>query len=146
MKKLGSAGSSAAKQLAPFDEINNLTEQSGGGTDYDFSWLEDRKVPGVEALNNLLDKLIAKLPQFNELMIKAGETVNKFSDYLLKAFTYVDENGVSIKEKVSTLATGFADGLNTLIETIDWTQLGQAIGAGLDLFITGLHDVIYGID
>ena len=34
---------------------------------------------------------------------------------------------------MATLAEGIADGFNRLVELINWTQLGQAIGAGLDL-------------
>lgn len=131
----GGAAEEAKKQLAAFDELNVLQDNKssgGGGGGAEQPSVEFGDVPEMEeyatwgeAFGALLDRLIAKLPAFNELMGKAADSINKFSANLLEMFT-----ADGIQEKVTTLATGIAEGFNTLLHGVNWDQLGQSIGAG----------------
>lgn len=51
-----------------------------------------------------------------------------------------------ILDKVKAIGQELAAALNNLVNQIDWTQLGSALGAGLNLALAGLVAFLYGFD
>ena len=137
----GGAAADAAKTIAAFDELNVLNGPksggggSSGGTEIgiDFPDLEeaDEFTSWGEVFSNILDKLIAKLPTFNDLLQGVAEKINTFSGKVLEMFNFP-----GVDEKLAQLGSGLADSFNNMWDTIDWTQLGGSVGAALDGLFT----------
>lgn len=134
LEATGAAAKEAKKQLASFDELNVLQGQDagGGGASSEIA-PEFGEIPEVEkfsswgeAFSDILDKIIAKLPSFNNAMENAAMKINDFSKNFNEMLEY---NGV--QGKIATIASGLAEGFNTLTDTIDWYQLGQSVGLGI---------------
>ena len=147
---VGSAAKEAKKQLASFDELDILHENDtsgSGGVDWgattfgDLGDLKQYKSWG-EWFSDWLDRCIAWLPTFHSWMLKAAEAINAFNRNLYDMFHYIDENGISVQDKVSTLAKGLADGFNLLVEKIDWSLMGHALGAGINTALNFLNNFI----
>lgn len=132
----GGAAEDAAKTIAAFDELNVLNGPKGGGgsgsgdgSGIVFPEMEEPEALGSwgEVFSNILDKLLAKIPTFNETLEGMAEKINNFSANLLGAFDFP-----GVDEKLMQLGTGLAASFNNMWETIDWTQLGASIGATID--------------
>lgn len=133
----GGAAEEAAKTIAAFDELNVLNgpKSGGGGGSGDneigatFPDLEEADEFGSwgEVFSNILDKLIAKLPTFNELLQNIAEKINAFTGNVLEMFNFP-----GVDEKIAQLGTGLAASFNNMWDTIDWTQLGGSVGAAVD--------------
>ena len=151
LEATGAAAEEARRQLMGFDELNVVSKDNsggGGGSASTESKPEFGEIPDTtkfnswgEAFSSLLDKLIAKLPSFEKACLKAADAINKFSANLLEMFTY---DGV--QDKVATLATGLANSLNKLVDAVDWNQLGQAFGAGIQTALNFLHSFLFTFD
>lgn len=138
-KAAGGAAADAAKTIAAFDELNVLNGDKGGGgggSDEEgailFPDIEEGEEFATwgEAFSDLLDKLIAKIPAFDDVLQKIAEKMNKFSENVIEMFTFP-----GVQEKVSTLAAGIAESFNHFFDTINWENLGRAIGAGIQTAI-----------
>lgn len=146
LEATGGAAEEAKKQLAGFDELNVLQDNSSGGgggasteSKPEFGEIPETKEYATwgEAFSALLDKMIAKLPALHQALLNAADGINRFSANLLEMFTY---DGV--QDKVSTLASGIAEGLNGMVDRINWNQLGQALGAGIETALNFLTTFI----
>lgn len=137
IENVGSSAKKATKALASFDEVNILSMGSmdaGGGTDFSEITPKFDEIPEAEeyqtwgeAFSAMLDKLNSKLPTFQDMMKSCADNINKFSANVVEMFSF---DGV--QEKITTLAVGVAQGINNLVSGIDWIQLGQAIGWGIE--------------
>lgn len=137
IENVGSSAKKATKALASFDEVNILSKGSmdaGGGTDFSEITPQFDEIPEAEeyqtwgeAFSAMLDKLNSKLPTFQDMMKSCADNINKFSANVVEMFSF---DGV--QEKITTLAVGVAQGINNLVSGIDWIQLGQAIGWGIE--------------
>lgn len=146
----GSAADKAQKSMASFDEINQLSTSSSSG-----SGTTDAMAPTFDAqmddtafsswgaafsafldnfLNNGLPKLKAGLDTF-----AAG--VNTFAQNLLEMFTFP-----GVLDKVKQLGADLGQAFNDMVNNIDWTTLGAALGSGLNLAVQFLVSYIYSID
>lgn len=150
-KKAGKAAKEAAGSLAAFDEINTIQTEndSGGGADADankgplFDWeFEDTAFDSWgEAFSAFLDKLLAGIPKLEEAFKKFADWLNDFSNKLYDMFTFP-----GVLEKVEQLGRDLAGAFNKLVDWIDWNQLGKAIGAGLNLLLQFLTELLYNFD
>lgn len=133
----GSAAEDAAGTLAGFDEINKLSDSSGGGGSASTSTSTpqfDAELGTTmfdswgEAFSAFLDNLINNgLPKLQQALLNAASDVNEFAEKMLDTFTF---DGVA--DKIKALGSGIADALNKTVKNIDWNNLGSAIGAGIN--------------
>lgn len=148
----GNAAEDAAKQMAAFDEINKLegNKSAGGGggggavnTGPLFDWeYEDTPFPDWgEAFSAFLDKLLGNIPKLKEAFKDFADWLNNLTKKLYDMFTFP-----GVLEKVKQLGRDLADALNYLVNQINWYQLGQALGAGLNLALNFLTSFLYGFD
>lgn len=148
----GGANDEMKKQLASFDELNVLQDNSsggggggGGGLEDVASDLQDLSELNFkswgEAFSALLDKIIEKLPILDSMLQKVAEGINWFSENLLEMFTY---DGVL--EKVQYIGQELGNIFNRFADAIDWTQLGKALGAGTDLLLQFYTSFMYAVD
>lgn len=145
----GSAADKAKKQLAAFDEINQLTDnkESGGGASdtsvpsLDLDMEEKQYKTWGEAFDAFLDKVINSLPKLDAALQVAAEKINEFSAKLLEMFTFP-----GVAEKVALVGMELANSLNRFVNNVNWNQLGQAIGAGINLALTFAVSFLYTFD
>lgn len=140
--------SSAAKELQKtllgFDEINRLNDENSsggaGGVDYGNMFEEAPVDSKIKSLAERIKEAF-KSGDWNELASELAAKINEFSAKLLSIF-----ETPGLKEKIAQMGAGLAEGLNTLVNEINWVQLGQAIGAGLNLAITFAVAFLYTVD
>ncbi len=146
-KSLGGASSAAKelqKTLLGFDEINRLNDENSGGgaggVDYGNMFEE---APVDSKIKSLAERIKEAFNSgdWNELASELAAKINEFSAKLLSIF-----ETPGLKEKIAHMGAGLAEGLNTLVNEINWVQLGQAIGAGLNLAITFAVAFLYTVD
>lgn len=151
LKETGSAAEEAAGSLAGFDEINSIqTEKQGGGggsiqeigPSFDYEYAETAFDSWGEAFNAFLDNLLTNgIPRLESAFLSFADWLNDFSKKLYDMFTFP-----GVLEKVRKLGDDLASALNGLVNRINWYQLGQALGAGMNLAMQFLVNLIYGFD
>lgn len=146
----GSAAEEATGRLASFDEINKLQDESSGGgggagagTGPLFDWeYGDTPFPDWgEAFDAFLDKILGNIPKLKDAFKDFADWINSHSKKLYDMFTFP-----VVLEKVEQLGRELAGAFNGLVAQIDWYQLGQAMGAGLNLALQLLTEFIYTFD
>lgn len=134
------------KTLLGFDEINRLNEQNSGGggggsgVDYSNMFEEATVASGITDFVNQIKEAFQN-GDWDAIGEIIGGKVNEFSAKLLELFTLPGLN-----EKVAYVGSSIASALNSLVSSIDWVQLGQAIGSGLNLALTFLVTFLYSFD
>lgn len=148
----GNAAEEASKQMASFDEINQLTEsKSGGGGgggaaaetgplfDYDY---EDTPFNSWgEAFSTFLDKLLAGVPELEKALMGYADRLNNFVKKLYDMFTFP-----GVLDKVKQFGEDLADMMNHITDAIEWELIGRALGAGMNLALNFLTSFIYRYD
>ena len=151
------------KSLAAFDEINRLAGDttsisgSGGGAGIDtgvgggtFVEVPAPDTEGVqmafdswgEALDTFVTYLIDQgIPKLKAAFTGFAAWLNGFSAKLYEAFTFP-----GLAEKFGILGAELADAFNGLVSAIDWYTLGAALGAGFNLALQFLVNLIYTFD
>lgn len=147
----GDAAEEAAKQLAGFDEINKLegSKKAGGGGAvsvdtgplFDYEYDETPFDSWGEAFSAFLDKLLGGIPKLRDAFKNFADWLNDWSKKVYDMFIFP-----GVLEKVKRLGRELADALNDLVNWIDWYQLGQALGAGLNLALNFLTSFLYEFD
>lgn len=150
----GAAAENASKSMAKFDEINQITTKdtsSGGGGSSETSPADMFETVAIEpldfaswgeAFSAMLDKILVDgIPKLKEAFASFADWLNGFSSKLYEAFTFP-----GVLEKVSQLGRDLANAFNGLVDQINWTSLGAALGAGLNLAIAFLVNFIYTFD
>lgn len=145
----GSAAEEAAGSLAGFDEINTIQteKQGGGGTAGDTGSLFDYAYEDMpfsswgEAFSALLDRMLSGIPNLMEAFKGFSDWLNGLTKKLYDMFAFP-----GALEKAGQLGRDLAGALNQLIDSVDWYQLGQAAGAGLNLALQLLTELIYTFD
>ena len=150
----GAAAEDASKSMAKFDEINQITTKdtsSGGGGSFETSPADMFETVAIEpldfaswgeAFSAMLDKILVDgIPKLKEAFASFADWLNGFSSKLYEAFTFP-----GVLEKVSQLGRDLANAFNGLVDQINWTSLGAALGAGLNLAIAFLVNFIYTFD
>ena len=150
----GAAAEDASKSMAKFDEINQITTKdtsSGGGGSSETSPADMFETVAIEpldfaswgeAFSAMLDKILVDgIPKLKEAFASFADWLNGFSSKLYEAFTFP-----GVLEKVSQLGRDLANAFNGLVDQINWTSLGAALGAGLNLAIAFLVNFIYTFD
>lgn len=133
------------KTLLGFDEINRLNEQNSGGgggsgVDYSNMFEEATVASGITDFVNQIKEAFQN-GDWDAIGEIIGGKVNELSAKLLELFTLPGLN-----EKVAYVGSSIASALNSLVSSIDWVQLGQAIGSGLNLALTFLVTFLYSFD
>ena len=151
-ESLDKASGSAAKlnkQLAKFDEINNITFKDGSGSGSnldDYLQMFEDPVPIAEWIKNLRDKDWYEIGKtiadkfsnaleninWDKVKSKAANVASKFASFL---------NGVFTPRTFTSVAKTIAESLNTALtslksfgETINTRQLGNGIIKGITTF------------
>ena len=150
----GAAAEDASKSMAKFDEINQITTKdtsSGGGGSFETSPADMFETVAIEpldfaswgeAFSAMLDKILVDgIPNLKEAFASFADWLNGFSSKLYEVFTFP-----GVLEKVSQLGRDLANAFNGLVDQINWTSLGAALGAGLNLAIAFLVNFIYTFD
>lgn len=116
--------SNASKQLAGFDEINNLTDSSSSSSSSDSS-SPSFDLSSVDTSSSLLDAIE------NGDWSAVGEAIaKKIND----ALTGIDWTG--IQEKAKTIATNIGNFINGFVGELDWSLLGSTVGNGIKTGLT----------
>lgn len=165
----GSAAKTAAKDmkgiLAGFDELNVLAsgaadsmEDAAGGAG-GMGGAGDLELPSYESEVGEIDQLgqayeslgelfnaalqgaLDALPALREALLGAADSFNEFHQKLYDAFTFP-----GVKEKVEQLGRELAEVLNDLVLAIDWELWGRTLGAGLNLGLQFLTELLYTFD
>ena len=151
LKATGSAADEAAGSLAGFDEINTISTETGGsgggraevdaGPLFDYEYDDTVFASWGEAFSAFLDKMLAGIPRLEEAFGGFVAWLNGLTANLLEMFTFP-----GVLEKVQSLGASLAIAFNDLAGQIDWGQLGQSLGAGLNLALQFLANLLYGFD
>ena len=157
MSKYGKAGAKAAKQLAPFDEINNLSDSGGGGASNPFGNFDlGDKFKDFEALikgNIELLKLIGIGAMFGigvallftghpmiglGMILASGVLAYKT---ISENWDYITEKVGGVKNAIMALVAGFAIGLGLIL-----LMSPATLGFGLALLLAGVSVAAIQID
>ena len=159
LENVGGAAKDAAKQLAGFDEINQLAaDTAGGGGGADDSGLDfDITPPDFDWMDDFVDKLKSI---FNEVDLEYWEGIgDKIGDSIIDALNKIPWdgirsaahnlsanlaailNGIISPELGDILGSTLANALNTAVEflatfaeTLDWSDIGASIAASVNAF------------
>lgn len=153
LEATGEAAKDAEKAFASFDEVEVLgnkkedTSGAGGGISaetgplFDFEYEDSKFESWGEAFSAFLDKLLDGIQKLRDKFKDFADWINEFSKKLYDMFTFP-----GVLEKVEQLGRDLANALNDLVNWIDWYQLGQALGAGLNLALQFLTEFLYTFD
>lgn len=95
-----------------------------------------------QAFDAFLDNLLNNgIPTLEAGLASAAEKLNGFSAKLLEMFNFP-----GVLDKVKQVGANLAAAFNSLIASIDWNQLGQAVGAGLNTAIAFAVSFLYSVD
>ena len=149
LKDAGKAADKTGKSMANFDELNQLIggggeEEQTAAPEIDFSAVEDTSAFDSlgAAFDSLLDKIISTgIPAMEQAFDGFAGWVNHFSIDMVGTFEFPD-----VLSKVKELGVELAEAFQHLVESIDWAQLGAALGAGLNTALAFLVSFIYTFD
>ena len=171
LKKEGEAAAKAGRQMAAFDEMNTLSDNSGGsnsGPTFDFPEvdvgnLDDLGTTIAEKINEVIkgidwDKIQSTIRtairnvvlQINKFI--AGLDWKALGNTLAQGINTLIGIGTELRNvNLAGLAYNLAHGLNEAVKNIDWKQLGSNLGArirgildGLTIFISEFDWVAFG--
>lgn len=157
------AGKEAKKALAPFDDLNVLAKETGGGGAADGAGigggfempeleLKDTEVEEVDALSGAIDGLIEKLKPLFDWFVRLKDLFAKgFLNGLGKSWKErIADIEKSAKNIIRTLTEIFTDpgvvaSAQTMIESIAYA-LGQVVGSLASIGLTIAQNIVGGID
>lgn len=152
------AAQEASKTLAGFDEINKLdapSSSSGGGGSGggsggsgtgDMFTTEEIEPLSFDswgaAFSAFLDTLLNDgIPMLKNALSNLAEWINTFAGNVAEMFTFP-----GVLEKVQTLGQEIAKAFNDFVNQIDWATIGTGLGAGFNLALQFLTNLIYTFD
>lgn len=154
LEDTASAADEAAGSLAGFDEINTIATEntaSASGASSGVSPSEMFETVEIEpltfdswgkAFSTMLDNILTNgIPKLKEGFSDLAGWINDFSSNLYEMFTFP-----GVQDKVALLGAELATALTGLVNQIDWTTLGGAIGSGLNTALGFLVSFIYSFD
>lgn len=155
------AGKAAKGALAPFDKLNVLSKNEGGGKggagaggSFEMPDLEmdETQVEEVNAMSSAIDSLLERLKPLFDWFVKLKDLfVEGFFDGLGESWKErVDEIIADARNIVKTLTEIFTDpgvvaSARTMIEKIAYA-LGQVVGSLVSIGITIAQNIVGGID
>ena len=155
----GTAAKEALKYLAPFDELNIISDNSssggggGGGADYSGMFEE---VPIESEIKNFFDRLKAaiEIGDLSEIGEEIGEAIKKALDNipwdeikeklrkigellasLINGLISVPDLGYSLGKSLAEALNAAIEGLKAFVENLNWTELGKFIADAINGFI-----------
>ena len=133
LKDTAGAAKEAKRQLAGFDELNVLSDNSGGGGGADDTGVEFEDVPIDSGIANIAAKIKEAFTNgdFYEIGKIVAEGLNIVVQKVYDVLTGIDWEGIGV---------AFGEGLNGFVHNVDWDLLGRTIGA---YFMAKLN-LIYG--
>lgn len=162
---------SAAKDLKkalsvlPFDELNQLTDNSDNGSSGSGSGSGGTGTggTGTNGLTSSLGDLLDDAYDVDEI-----SPVNEWAAKIRKAFLAHDWEGLgktvadglnkglqkvynlfkwdNAKKKIEPFITGFTKTINSLCDNLDWDLMGRTVGAGIDTVAKSFKLLVEGID
>lgn len=160
-KGIEAAGKAANKALAPFDKLNVLSQNKGGGKGGtgagggfempDFE-MDETGVEEVDAMSSAIDSLLERLKPLFDWFVKLKDLfVQGFFDGLGESWKdRIDEIIADAKNIVKNLKEIFTDpdvvaSAKIMIEKIAYA-LGQVVGSFVSVGITIAQNIVGGID
>lgn len=140
------AAKDAKKQLAGFDEINMLNDNtsssdSGSGSASPSEMFEE--VPIESSITNFTDSLKEAFENGDYAGI--GEILgNGINSIFQKANKLISWDNVG--NKIISVITGIAQGFNSLVDTIDWELIGDTVAQGLNTLLNTIYLLITEFD
>lgn len=156
------AAEAAERYLSPLDDINKFTSNNSGsggnggsggggggaGGTSPAGMFEEVEIEPLnfdswgEAFSAFLDYLLnTGIPALRNALFSIAAFVNEFSANLYEMFTFP-----GVVEKVQLLGQEVARAFNDFVNWIDWKMIGSALGAGLNLAIQFLVNLVYTFD
>lgn len=140
-KSLKKTGAAAKKALAPFDELNQISDNSSSAQADPSQMFEEAAIDSdisnfaktVKELFSAGDwtgigQLIGK---------KINDGVQSFSDFI---------SWDKVGTKITQFVTRFSSVFNSLVNTVDWRSIGKMIGTGVNTLINTLYLLLTQID
>jgi len=136
MKSTAGSASKASKSLSGVHgEINNVSENNGGGAgsgtvspNIDLSSVDKIDGTFLEAIQN---------KDWSAVGAAIGQKINSVLSSI---------NWDSIKEKAANLATNLTSGINSYLNTVDWYLVGDTIAQGINTAITFAFNFVTTMD
>ena len=158
-KATDEAAEAAERYLSPLDDINKFTSNnsgsggnggSGGGAGgaSPADMFETVEIEPLSfdswgaAFDAFLDYLLnTGIPALRGMLFNIANTVNEFVANVYEMFSFP-----GVVEKVRILGQEVAQAFNDFVNWIDWKMIGSALGAGLNLAIQFLVNLVYTFD
>ena len=153
----GGAAAAYKPLLAAFDELNRLEEPDGGGggsgadlsePTFDFDESEYKEyLTWYDWLYDKTQKLIEAHKKLDKWLQKCAESINWFTEHLLQMFRGDNqEMADAMTHQFEEMGRTLAEAINHFVDSVDWNQLGRALGAGLDRALSWLVSFIETMD
>lgn len=157
------AGKEAKKALAPFDDLNVLAKETGGGGAADGAGigggfempeleLKDTEVEEVDALSGAIDGLIEKLKPLFDWFVRLKDLfakgfLNGLGESWKKRIADIEKSAKNIIRTLTEIFTdpGVVASAQTMIESIAYA-LGQVVGSLASIGLTIAQNIVGGID
>ncbi len=134
MTATGDAAAKAAKNVAGFDEMQILSDESGNASSSTIT-------PNFafEGSSGLLDGMLAaiKAGDFSQVGALIAEKINASLGVV---------NWAPIQERVRGWAANISDTFNGFVRSLDWSLVGVSAASALHLVFSGLDDFVQSFD
>lgn len=136
----GKAAQKVKRQLASFDDLNILSDNSSGGAG-GAAAIEDmfETVPITTSITDFVSELKAAISakDFDFLGEMLGSKINA-GVQKIRDFIHWDNVGGPLTEGI----TAFTTTLNSLVDTVDWWLLGDTLAQGFNTAINSIYTVL----
>lgn len=157
------AGKEAKKALAPFDDLNVLAKETGGGGAADGAGigggfempeleLKDTEVEEVDALSGAIDGLIEKLKPLFDWFVRLKDLfakgfLNGLGESWNEQILDIQESAKNIVKNLAEIFTdpGVTTAAQTMVENVVYA-MGESLGAVASIGITIGQNLIGGVD
>lgn len=133
----GKAAQKAKRQLASFDDLNILSDNSSGGAGGTAA-IEDmfETVPITTSITDFVSELKAAIAakDFDFLGEMLGSKINA-GVQKIRDFIHWDNVGGPLTEGI----TAFTTTLNSLVDTVDWWLLGDTLAQGFNTAVNSIY-------
>lgn len=133
----GAAAQKAKRQLASFDDLNILSDNSSGGAGGTAA-IEDmfETVPITTSITDFVSELKAAIAakDFDFVGELLGSKINA-GIQKIRDFIHWDNIGGSLTEGI----TAFTTTLNSLVDTVDWWLLGDTVAQGFNTVVNSIY-------
>lgn len=140
-KSLKKTGAAAKKALAPFDELNQISDNSSSAQTDPSQMFEEVSIDSdISNFARTVKELISAgdWAGIGQLIgEKINDGVQSFSDFI---------SWDKVGTKITQFVTRFSSAFNSLVNTVDWRSIGKMIGTGVNTLTNTLYLLLTQID